>query len=116
MAHVMSSLRHPVEPGRVASDRRPSAAAWIAVSIAAAFFLYEFVTRIEPSLAAQSIENFYHLSDARFGTLSSLFFWVYAPMQIVVGLLLDRYGARRSEEHTSELQSHVNLVCRLLLE
>src|SRR5690242_1197410 len=35
-----------------------------------------------------------------------------------------RYGSRRSrgrgwkrsEEHTSELQSHVNLVCRLLLE
>src|SRR6266571_6496577 len=29
----------------------------------------------------------------------------------------DRSDARvRSEEHTSELQSHVNLVCRLLLE
>src|SRR5260370_32396268 len=32
----------------------------------------------------------------------------------------DRAGARsqaaRSEEHTSELQSHLNLVCRLLLE
>src|SRR6266571_6674368 len=28
-----------------------------------------------------------------------------------------RVGGRpRSEEHTSELQSHVNLVCRLLLE
>src|SRR5690242_21531659 len=26
------------------------------------------------------------------------------------------YGELRSEEHTSELQSHVNLVCRLLLE
>src|SRR5690242_21100844 len=25
-------------------------------------------------------------------------------------------GESRSEEHTSELQSHVNLVCRLLLE
>src|SRR5690242_20759597 len=25
-------------------------------------------------------------------------------------------STRRSEEHTSELQSHVNLVCRLLLE
>src|SRR5260221_7716415 len=25
-------------------------------------------------------------------------------------------GARRSEEHTSELQSHSDLVCRLLLE
>src|SRR5260370_14881450 len=28
--------------------------------------------------------------------------------------LLREYG--RSEEHTSELQSHLNLVCRLLLE
>src|SRR5690242_21173962 len=27
-----------------------------------------------------------------------------------------RAGIGRSEEHTSELQSHVNLVCRLLLE
>src|SRR5260370_5603744 len=25
-------------------------------------------------------------------------------------------NCRRSEEHTSELQSHLNLVCRLLLE
>src|SRR5260370_25635269 len=28
----------------------------------------------------------------------------------------DRRGLPRSEEHTSELQSHLNLVCRLLLE
>src|SRR5260370_17241971 len=27
-----------------------------------------------------------------------------------------RGRSRRSEEHTSELQSHLNLVCRLLLE
>src|SRR5260370_42650966 len=26
------------------------------------------------------------------------------------------HGSHRSEEHTSELQSHLNLVCRLLLE
>src|SRR6266550_7624245 len=28
----------------------------------------------------------------------------------------DRWGRRRSEEHTSELQSRLHLVCRLLLE
>ncbi len=70
-------------------------AAWTAFAIASAFFLFEFVTRIEPGLATDGIRGFYHLSDKGFGTLSSLFFWVYAPMQIVVGLLLDRYGARR---------------------
>src|SRR5438034_6799343 len=30
--------------------------------------------------------------------------------------LLAHLGAARSEEHTSELQSHSDLVCRLLLE
>src|SRR5260370_16060449 len=28
----------------------------------------------------------------------------------------DAFNPQRSEEHTSELQSHLNLVCRLLLE
>ena len=31
-------------------------------------------------------------------------------------LLLERLNEMRSEEHTSELQSRTNLVCRLLLE
>src|SRR5260370_8616783 len=36
---------------------------------------------------------------------------------IAVGKLLEQgTAAARSEEHTSELQSHLNLVCRLLLE
>jgi MFS family permease len=70
-------------------------AAWTAFWIASAFFLFEFVTRVEPSLASHAIAQFYHVNDAGFGTLASLFFWVYAPMQIVVGLVLDRYGAKR---------------------
>src|SRR5438477_1910366 len=32
------------------------------------------------------------------------------------GLMTEMDQTCRSEEHTSELQSHVNLVCRLLLE
>src|SRR5207237_8482974 len=35
------------------------------------------------------------------------------PEAVAYGALRD---ALRSEEHTSELQSHLNLVCRLLLE
>src|SRR5260370_9957109 len=32
------------------------------------------------------------------------------------GPVTSRKASSRSEEHTSELQSHLNLVCRLLLE
>src|SRR5260370_26226800 len=46
-----------------------------------------------------------------------------AQLMTLQELLLQRFGDKesarlqlRSEEHTSELQSHLNLVCRLLLE
>src|SRR5688572_31686494 len=39
-----------------------------------------------------------------------------APPTLGVAALLGLVGLVRSEEHTSELQSQSNLVCRLLLE
>src|SRR2546426_9455084 len=41
---------------------------------------------------------------------------VAAALQILLRFGVDRAGGNRSEEHTSELQSPCNLVCRLLLE
>src|SRR5688572_32712133 len=39
-----------------------------------------------------------------------------AQEHVYDGEIFVRYTGRRSEEHTSELQSQSNLVCRLLLE
>src|SRR5437588_9560349 len=36
--------------------------------------------------------------------------------QLFTGKSISRFTVARSEEHTSELQSHSDLVCRLLLE
>src|SRR5690242_20847172 len=41
--------------------------------------------------------------------------WRHAELHLSFAVLSPR-SLPRSEEHTSELQSHVNLVCRLLLE
>src|SRR5260221_9559163 len=41
---------------------------------------------------------------------------VEVGQEVVKGAPLFRIDERRSEEHTSELQSHSDLVCRLLLE
>src|SRR5260370_3204384 len=38
------------------------------------------------------------------------------PIGLVLATLVFSLVTKRSEEHTSELQSHLNLVCRLLLE
>src|SRR5438093_4093058 len=42
------------------------------------------------------------------------FFLAFSPERVDPGN--ERFNTRRSEEHTSELQSLTNLVCRLLLE
>ncbi len=70
-------------------------ASWVAFVITSAFFLYEFVARVEPSLATVGITMHFELTNTELGTISGLFFWVYAPMQLVVGMLLDHYGTRR---------------------
>src|SRR5260221_6659382 len=45
-------------------------------------------------------------------------YMVVCTVYLLIGLGIARYGhlQGRSEEHTSELQSHSDLVCRLLLE
>src|SRR6266496_4898837 len=42
--------------------------------------------------------------------------WLYHALRADVSRRLHRGGEPRSEEHTSELQSRRDLVCRLLLE
>src|SRR5260370_28821828 len=60
---------------------------------------------------------FLQMDTIGFGSLPIVLltgFFSGAVMALQLGKELQTYG--RSEEHTSELQSHLNLVCRLLLE
>src|SRR5690242_21022911 len=54
------------------------------------------------------------------GTLcfqNCLRFFIMILLYLVFWMLISKNSGRpRSEEHASELQSHVNLVCRLLIE
>src|SRR5436190_3863532 len=65
--------------------------------------------------------RFTHCSLPSFQIFTSLRAWVVSSLRRSLGPLFVSSGGRchgccRSEEHTSELQSHSDLVCRLLLE
>src|SRR2546430_12563268 len=62
--------------------------------------------------------NMSHTTHARMRELAATIRDVETEHDRPIGILLDLQGPklRRSEEHTSELQSQSNLVCRLLLE
>src|SRR2546430_7634005 len=69
-----------------------------------------FVHVIVPAAAIDE-KNFH--ADVRFEELSDLLQTLAKPAG---GILRAIFRLIRSEEHTSELQSQSNLVCRLLLE
>ncbi len=68
---------------------------WIICSLAALFYFYEYILRIAPSVMTQQVMVTYHLNARTFGNLSAYFYYIYAPLQLVVGMLIDRYGPRR---------------------
>ncbi len=64
-------------------------------AVAMLFYFYEFVLRISPSVMSKQLMQAYHMSPRAYGNLSAIYYYVYAPMQMVVGILLDRYGTKR---------------------
>ena len=69
--------------------------AWFAWTAAAVFFFYAFVLRVSPGVMVGELMAEFQVGGAVFGTLSSLYFYTYAPLQLPAGMLMDRYGARR---------------------
>src|SRR5260370_17762486 len=82
-------------------------------------------TTLFRSLLQQAVEFFLCCFQCAMGRLRERQFPIgirrylsVAPLQPVPRWsgATERYLRMRSEEHTSELQSHLNLVCRLLLQ
>lgn len=68
--------------------------AWLAWAAAAVFFFYAFLLRVSPSVMVGELMAEFQVGGAVFGTLSSLYFYTYAPLQLPVGIMMDRYGPR----------------------
>lgn len=62
--------------------------------LAGCFFLYEFFIRAFMGSIAMPYQMDLMLSPAQFSLIASAYYIAYSPMQIPVGLLMDRFGTR----------------------
>ncbi len=69
--------------------------AWLMCGLGALFYAYEYLLRISPSVMEPSLRNHFNLSATGFGLLSAVYYYAYVPMQLPVGVLMDRFGPRR---------------------
>lgn len=68
---------------------------WLMWGFGALFYCYGFFQRVAPSVMVGELMRDFAVGAAITGTLSSLYFYAYAGLQIPVGLVLDRFGPRR---------------------
>ncbi|RST30347.1 MFS transporter [Sphingomonas ginkgonis] len=77
------------------ADRTGRAALrWLVVLLGAAVFL-NYVDRGAVGIAAPLMKGDLKLTNEQFGIAVSAFFWIYAPVQLVVGWLCDRFSVTR---------------------
>jgi len=81
-----------------ASDSQKPVAAfipWLFWGLAALFYCYGFFQRVAPSVMVDDLMRDFAVSAAVLGNLSAFYFYAYAGVQLPVGVLVDRFGARR---------------------
>jgi len=67
---------------------------WVVCLIAAVFYSYDFLLRVQPSVMIHPLMQFYGTNAAGVGLLSAFYYYAYTPLQIPAGLLLDKYSTR----------------------
>lgn len=68
---------------------------WVICGLGAAFYSYEYLLRISPGVMTEELMRFYNINAATFGFVAGIYYYIYTPMQLIVGLLMDRYGPKR---------------------
>ncbi len=96
-------------------------ARWTAWILAATFYFYEFLLRVSPGVMIADLMQSFQATAASIGILSAFYLYAYAPMQLPVGVLLDRYGLKTILSCASiicglgaltfALASHLSVAC-----
>lgn len=68
---------------------------WLVCALGALYYAYEYLLRITPSVMEHPLREHFSLSATGFGLLSAFYYYAYVPMQLPVGVLMDRFGPRR---------------------
>lgn len=68
---------------------------WAICGLAAIFYCYEYLLRVSPSVMLPELMRTFGVSAASLGLLTSAYYYAYTPLQLPVGLMMDRFGPRR---------------------
>ncbi|MDR1401453.1 MAG: MFS transporter [Puniceicoccales bacterium] len=75
-------------------EKKSGKLAWLAWTAAVAFYLYEYLVRVAPSVMEQELATQFSASAVTIGTVVGSYYIVYAPLQLFAGILFDKFGGK----------------------
>lgn len=78
----------------IETSSKSAAILWFIWGTGAIFYCYAYFLRISPSVMMDDLIQHFHITAAQIGNLSAFYYYAYTPMQLPVGLIIDRFGAR----------------------
>jgi MFS family permease len=67
-------------------------ASYVVIGLGMLFYYYEYLLRVSPSVMHTELMAHYGINDFQLANLVATYYYVYAPMQLPVGLIADKYG------------------------
>jgi MFS family permease len=68
---------------------------WLMCGLGALFYCYEYLLRMSPSVMTGDLMSTFNIDAGVLGNLIAYYYYIYTPMQLPVGVLMDRFGPRR---------------------
>lgn len=70
--------------------------AWLIWLLSAFFMFYKYAIEVSPSVMTSHLMTEFNIDGARLGNLAACYFYAYFLMQIPAGILVDRFGPRKT--------------------
>lgn len=80
--------------------------AWVAVLMGSLFYCYQFILRVSPNVMNDDLMLAFGIDAAALSVVIAAYYYGYSGMQLPLGILMDKFGARR-------ILSLAALVCAL---
>ncbi len=70
--------------------------AWVIWLLSSIFMFYKYALEVSPSVMTNTLMSTFHISGAELGNLAACYFYAYLILQLPAGLLIDRFGPRKT--------------------
>src|SRR3990167_3216951 len=91
-----SRIRAPSDLSSVITVSKTQLFAWIVFFSGILYYCFAYLLRIYPSVMEFHLLRYFHITAGSFGVLTASYYFAYAPMQLPVGVSVDKVGPRRS--------------------